>query len=185
MLNAGKRAPARRLWLAGCAALALSACASRAPDPSWTSGRLALRIDATAERPAQSVSAAFELQGDGRQGELKLLSPLGTQLAAARWAPGLALLATGEGERRFDSLDALSREALGEALPLAAWPDWLAGRPWREAAHITRDDGFEQLGWVITTAALADGQLLARRTAAPGVTLRVRLDAKADNPPPR
>ncbi len=161
----------------------LAGCATRAPDSTLTSGRLALRVDASAERPAQNVSAGFELVGDGRQGELKLLSPLGTQLAAARWAPGLALLITGDGERRFDTLDHLSREALGEALPLAAWPDWMAGRPWREAPHSPLADGFEQLGWRITTSALADGQLLARRDAAPAVTLRVRLDPRDPAPP--
>jgi outer membrane lipoprotein LolB len=163
----------------------LAGCATRPPDAAggWTTGRLALRVEASAERPPQSLSAGFELRGDGREGELKLLSPLGTQLAAARWAPALALLVTGDGERRFESLDALSREALGEPLPLAALPDWLAGRPWRDAPHTPRDYGFEQLGWVVTTAALADGQLLARRSAAPVVTLRVRLDPKAESPP--
>jgi outer membrane lipoprotein LolB len=138
-------------------------------------------VDAAPERPAQSLSGGFELRGDGREGELKLLTPLGTQLVSARWGPGLALLVTGEGERRFDSLDTLSREALGEPLPLAALPDWLAGRPWPDAPHTPREGGFEQLGWTVTTSALADGQLLARRSAEPAVTLRVRLD----NPAPR
>jgi len=178
--------PTRRFLLAGLAATLLAGCATRPPDAAggWTTGRLALRVEATADKPAQSLSAGFELRGDSREGELKLLSPLGTQLASARWAPALALLVTGEGERRFGSLEALSREALGEPLPLAALPDWLAGRPWRDAPHTVRDDGFEQLGWIVTTAALADGQVLARRSAAPVVTLRVRLDAPADNPAP-
>jgi outer membrane lipoprotein LolB len=175
--------PTRRGGLAlltAVAALALGACATP-PDPAggWTSGRLALRVDATPERPAQSLSAGFELRGDDREGELRLMSPLGTQLAAARWAPGLALLQTPEGDRRFASLDALSSEALGEPLPLAALPDWLAGRPWRGAAHALLADGFEQLGWVVTTRALAEGQLLARRATVPVVTLRVRLDNAA------
>ncbi len=163
----------------------LAGCATRAPDPAggWTTGRLALRVEASPERGPQSLSAAFELRGDGREGELKLLSPLGTQLAAARWAPALAVLATADGERRFESLDALSREALGEPLPLAALPDWLAGRPWRGAPHAARDDGFEQLGWAVVTAALAEGQVSARRAAAPAVTLRVRLDPRGDTPP--
>jgi outer membrane lipoprotein LolB len=182
---------ARRAWLAasartlggvaaGSLAVVLGGCASRpVPSGEWTSGRLALRVDATESRSAQNVSAGFELRGNDREGELKLLSPLGTQLAAARWASGLAVLSTGDGDRRFDNLEALSAEALGEPLPLSAWPDWLAGRPWRGAPHTRLDDGFEQLGWTVNTAALADGQLLARRAAAPAVTLRVRLD----NPP--
>ncbi len=182
------RPAGRRGFLAGlgaAASLALAGCATRPEDAGgWTSGRLALRVDAAAGRAAQSLSAGFELRGDDRAGELKLLSPLGTQVAAARWAPGLALLLGSDGERRFDSLEALSTEALGEPLPLAALPDWLAGRPWRGAPHLVRDDGFEQLGWAVTTAALAEGQLLARRDAAPAVTLRVRLDAPADNPAP-
>lgn len=159
------------------ALLLLSACATP-PDTvgGWTTGRLALRVDAAPARPAQSLSAGFELRGDDREGELKLLSPLGTLVAAARWAPGLAQLAGPDGERRFDGLDALSREALGEPLPLAALPDWLAGRPWRGAAHTAREGGFDQLGWTVSTAALAEGQLLARRDAPPAVTLRVRLD---------
>ncbi len=182
---------ARRVWLdsaaralgglaTGSLALAVAGCASRRQaDGEWTSGRLALRVDATPSRPVQNVSAGFELRGNDREGELKLLSPLGTQLAAARWGAALAVLITGDGERRFDSLEALSAEALGEPLPLSAWPDWLAGRPWRGAPHTKLDDGFEQLGWTVSTAALAEGQIVARRAAAPAVTLRVRLD----NPP--
>lgn len=81
------------------------------PDAAqgWSSGRLALRIEAGPGRPAQSLAAAFELRGDGREGELRLLSPLGTLLVSARWGPGLALLVTGKGERRYASLDELSR----------------------------------------------------------------------------
>jgi outer membrane lipoprotein LolB len=155
-------------------------CAS-APDAGqgWSTGRLVLRIEAGAGRPAHSLGAAFELRGDGREGELRLLSPLGTLLVSARWRPGLALLITGEGERRYASLDELSREALGEALPLAALPDWLAGRPWGASAHGMRSDGFEQLGWYVDTSARAERQIIARRAAQPVVTLRVRLDNAA------
>jgi outer membrane lipoprotein LolB len=156
---------------------ALAGCAS-APEAAqgWSTGRLSLRIEAGAGRPAQSLAAAFELRGDGREGELRLLSPLGTLLVSARWGPGLALLVTGEGERRYASLDELSREALGEPLPLAALPDWLAARPWRGAAHGTHGDGFEQLGWRVDTSGRAEGRLIAGRAGPPAVTLRVRLD---------
>ncbi len=148
------------------------------PDAAqgWSSGRLALRIEAGPGRPAQSLAAAFELRGDGREGELRLLSPLGTLLVSARWGPGLALLVTGKGERRYASLDELSRQALGESLPLAALPDWLTAQPWRGAVHRTLDDGFEQLGWRVDTSARGEGQLIARRAEQPAVTLRVRLD---------
>lgn len=137
---------------------------------------MSLRVDATPERPAQSVSAAFELRGSAQQGELRLVSPLGTQLVAARWQPGVALLTTPEGEQRFASLEALSRQALGEAVPLAALPDWLAGRPWPDAPHQPSPDGFAQLGWQVQTQRRGEGWISARRAAPPMVELRVRLD---------
>ena len=158
-------------WLAGCAT------PPPAPgEPAWTSGRLAVNVAADAGQAAQSMSAAFELRGDDRSGELRLNSPLGMRIAQARWAPGLAVLDTAEGERRFETLDELSRQALGEALPLAALPDWIAGRPWPAAPHLHRDDGFEQLGWQVVLLRLADGLIEARRPAPPAVIVRLRLD---------
>lgn len=161
------------------AAALLQACATTPPPAGgapWTTGRLSLRADATAQQPAQSLSAAFELRGSGDAGELRLNSPLGTQLVAATWAPGQALLQTPEGERRFDSLEALSRQALGESLPLAALPDWLAARPWPAAAHTLNADGFEQLGWLVVTTRFAEGWVTAQRGTPPAVQLRVKLD---------
>ena len=161
------------------AAVLLVACATPQPQGGvgpWTTGRLSVRVDASGERAAQSLSAGFELQGNGAAGELRLNSPLGTRLVSALWAPGLAVLRTPEGERRFDNLDELSRQALGEALPLAALPDWLAGRPWAGAPHATIDNGFEQLGWQVLLARRAEGFVEARRAAPPVVQLRVRLD---------
>ena len=161
------------------AAAMLGACATP-PVPTdggpVTSGRLSLRVDAAAERPAQGVTAAFELQGDAERGELRLLSPLGGVLAAARWAPGQALLDTPAGRQGFASLDELSLQALGEVLPLAALPDWLVGRPWPGAAYLPVPDGFEQLGWRVDLARRAEGWVLARRAAPPAVVLRIRLD---------
>lgn len=170
--------------LVGGLALAalLAGCATPSPDRSgelWSSGRLLLRVDATPERLAQSLSAAFELRGSGQQGELRLLSPLGTGLAEARWGPGVAELRTAQGEARFDSLDALSRQALGEALPLAALPDWLAGRPWPGAPSQALPGGFEQLGWSLDLTRQQQGWIEARRAAPPAVLLRVRLESPA------
>jgi outer membrane lipoprotein LolB len=167
------RAPAAAL-----AAALLAACATPPPpgEPAWTTGRLSVRVAAQDGRAAQSLSAGFELRGHDGAGELRLNSPLGTRVAQARWAPGLAVLDTGDGERRFDTLDELSRQVLGEAMPLAALPDWIAGRPWPAAPHRPRDDGFEQLGWSVQLARRVDGWIEARREAPPAVQLRVRLD---------
>jgi len=161
------------------ASAALSGCATTLPSADgapWTTGRLSLRADATAQQPAQSLSAAFELRGSGNAGELRLNSPLGTQLVAATWAPGQALLRTPEGERRFSSLEELSRQAIGESLPLAALPDWLAARPWPAAAHTLNAEGFEQLGWLVDITRFAEGWVTAQRGTPPAVLLRVKLD---------
>lgn len=169
-------------WLAALV-LASSGCATVKPPTNgegWTSGRLSVRIEASPERIAQSMSAAFELraQAPGSSGELRLNSPLGTRLATATWAPNLARLITPEGEQRFASLDDLSRQSLGENLPLAALPSWLAGRPWPEAPHQKTAEGFEQLGWQISLARQAEGWIEARRASpAPAVLVRVRLDS--------
>lgn len=169
----------RRAALLGAVAALLAGCATR-PDADatmpWTSGRLSVRVDAVAERPASSVSADFDLRGDSRRGELRLTSPLGSLLAATRWSPDGATLDLGRGETRYADLDSLSRDALGEVLPLRALPDWLAGRPWPDAPSQRNDEGFEQLGWSVTLTGMAEGRLDAVRAEAPRVTVRVRLD---------
>ncbi len=173
--------------LAAWAAALLTGCATPPPDIAGplTAGRLALRVDATPARPAQNLSVAFELRGDAERGEMRLLTPIGTQVAAARWAPGEASLTDGDGTHRFANLDELADAAFGEPLPLGAWPDWLAGRPWAGAPHrvINGGDGgaggFEQLGWRVDTTRLADGLLVASRATPPAVSLRVRLDNPA------
>jgi outer membrane lipoprotein LolB len=162
----------------------LTACATPRPstqpgETPWTSGRLSVRIEAAATQAAQAFSAGFELRGDGDSGELRLISPLGTRLAAARWAPGVAVLQTPQGEQRYATLDDLSRQALGEALPLTALADWVKGQPWPGAAYSVNDTGFEQLGWQVLLAKRAEGLIEARRSAPPGVTVRVRLDNDA------
>ncbi len=164
-----------------CAAAAmLAGCASAPPAADgWTSGRMSVRVEASPERAAQSLSAAFELRGDAERGELRLSTPIGTQIATARWQPGLVLLATADGERRFDSLDALSRVALGEAVPLAALPDWLAGRPWGGAPSVADVQGFQQLGWAVDLGRQAENRIVARRPSPPAVEVRVQLEAAA------
>lgn len=162
----------------------LAACATRPPRPvdaapSWKQGRMALRVDASAASMAKSVSAGFELTGDAHQGELRLTSPLGTLVAEARWQPGSVTLKDSAGTRLFDDLTALSREALGEDVPLAALPDWLDGRPWADmpSEPLPSGLGFSQAGWTVETSQLtSDGRLQARRDAAPAIQLRIQLD---------
>jgi outer membrane lipoprotein LolB len=167
----------RAAWAAVLACL-LVGCATKLPvGADWLSGRLQVKVDATTDAPSRSVASAFELRGDGDEGELRLNSPLGTRIATAIWAPGVARLTTSEGERRYADLDELSREALGEALPLRALPAWLRGRPWPGAESRSTSAGFEQFGWQISLQRFtAEGLLEALRSTPPAVTVRARLE---------
>jgi len=154
----------------------LAACAtppSPAPD---LAGRLAVRIEAHDGAPARSVSTQFELRGDARAGELHLTTPLGNTAAQARWRPGSAELVTNEAIRRFEDLDALAQELIGESLPLAALLEWLRGRPWAGAPHAVAGNGFDQLGWRIDLSRFAEGWVLAGRERAPALGVRARLE---------
>lgn len=177
--RAGLLAPA----LALSCALLVGGCATPPPaDEGWRSGRLALRVDAEGNAPAQALSAVFELRGeaDGRNGDLRLSSPLGARIASARWAPGEAVLTTAEGERRFESLQALSLQALGQPLPLQALAAWVDGQPWPGAAHLPLPApaiGFVQLGWTLDLARRSSGSIEARREQPPpALRLVLRLD---------
>lgn len=145
------------LVLSGCAQVPRAAVA---PD-LWT-GRLALRVES---QQAQSFSAGFELKGNAQTGQLSLYSPLGGTIAQLAWAPGDARLRLDGRERQFDSLDALTKEATGTALPVASIFQWLAGANASTA------------GWQAELGELHNGRLLARRTAPPPVVeMRLVLD---------
>lgn len=194
----------RRSWIlvATAGAALVGGCATPRVDDGLrltAAGRLSVRVEASAAKPSQSLTAAFEWRGDGTRGELTLLSPLGTQLARARWVPGDARLTTSEGELRFEALDDLAEKALGERVPLAAWPDWLAGRPWPAApaapmspsasraassGEQVAGTGFVQLGWAVDLSRHAEGRIEARRSQPPAVTVRIVLDAEAMGPAP-
>lgn len=163
---------------AGAALLlaALAGCATVPPTEQAVSGRLSLQVAAQADQPARGFNASFDLRGTAERGELRLSTPLGPQIASARWSPGEVILVSGQGEQRFASLGALAQEALGEALPLQALPDWLQGRPWPGAASQTGGTGFEQLGWALDLSRRAEGFIIATRAQAPAVSLRIRLE---------
>ena len=166
------------------AALLLTACASVPQDAvplgETLAGRLAVRIEGSNGAAPRSENAAFELQGSPAAGRLNLSTPLGSILAQARWSPDAVVLTTPQGERRFADLDELTREVLGESVPLAALFDWLRGRPWAGApstpATTSNGTGFAQLGWVVDLARFGEGWVVARRDRAPQVTVRARLD---------
>lgn len=155
----------------------LSACATRSPmaalEGDHFSGRLALKVEGD---QAHSMSAAFELDGGPHRGRLSLSTPLGTQVAQARWAPGEVILTGSDGQRVYQDLDALSRDALGESVPLTALFDWLRGRPWAGAPSRETPAGFEQMGWQIDVQRRSEGWIVVTRQS-PTVTLRVKLDA--------
>ena len=170
----------RRTWaLLGVATTVLAGCATHQPTARGRdvlTGRLILQIGASASQPSRQWSAGFELRGSASSGELDLTSPLGTVVAQARWQPGQAELLQGPETTRFEGLAELSRQMLGEAVPLEALFDWLRGRPDPQAPHQLTSSGFVQQGWNIEITGLAEGLFVARRASTPAITLRARLE---------
>lgn len=173
-------ARAAAVWLA--AALVAGCASLREPAPEVISGRLAVRVDAPAGEAPRTLTAGFDLEGDAENGSLSLATPLGTRIAQARWSPGHVVLATPEGETAYPDLDALTRALVGEALPVAAFFDWLRGRPWPGAPSgalaAGEGAGFVQLGWQVLPAGPGSGAIVARRDAAPAVTVRAMIDPR-------
>jgi outer membrane lipoprotein LolB len=191
-LSAGGRA-LRALGLAVCIAL-LSACTTLPqPEPMTNpgqiaSGRMLVHVAASASGPEQRFSANFELRGNSHSGELDLASPLGTVLARAHWSPAEVWLQTpGQPRTQYPDTQTLSRQVVGQDLPLQAFWDWMAARPWPHAPSNVPSDGppgFTQLGWQIDLSQRGKGWLILKQTdREPFVTVRIkRDDASADNP---
>lgn len=81
-----------RVWASIWLLVLLAACATPTPirsvgqapsDKQWQ-GRLSVTVQSD---PPRNMSAGFSLEGDARQGELNLFSPLGTTLATLQWTP--------------------------------------------------------------------------------------------------
>lgn len=161
MRVAGPGMVCRRTALCWLAAL-LAACASpprTVSGQAYWSGRLAVQVDGPAP---QAFSAGFELTGSPVSGELTLSSPLGNTLATVRWSPDMAELQQGSQQLRRSSLDELTTELSGTALPVAALFAWLAGQPATAG------------GWTADLSRQPEGRITARRNApAPSAELRI------------
>jgi len=154
--------------------------APASPEVELLSGRLLVKVESQGSETERSLSATFELRGNADAGSLDLSTPLGTVLAQARWSPGQVVLTTPQGESRFDDIDSLTRELLGETVPVVALFDWLRGRPWPGATSgpmpPASPPGFRQLGWSINLARFDEAWVAAHRETPPVVTLRAKLD---------
>ena len=120
---------------------------------------MSLNVDST---PPQSFSSAFDLRGAPTAGELQLSSPLGNTLATVVWTPQSAELRQGGQVTRRGSLDELTTELSGTAVPVTALFGWLRG--------VQGDVP----GWQADLSRQAEGRVTARRSAPlPTAELRV------------
>ena len=159
-----------RVWASIWLVVLLAACATPASirplaqassEKQWQ-GRLSVTVQSA---PPRNMSAGFSLDGDARQGELNLFSPLGTTLATLRWNPTTTQWVQGSQQRRYDSMAHLTEETTGAALPMDAMFDWLQGK------------ATSSPGWQADLSALNQGTLVAKRVSPePLVVLRIKLD---------
>lgn len=168
----------RRRWLSWAALAAASSatgCASLRPDsslknpdmPLWR-GRLSLRVRAepgAEPAPDQVFNAAFELQGQPAQAELRFFTPLGSTAAVIAWAPGMARLQARGETRLFDDVRQLIQHLLGTDVPVPALFSWLDGQ------------AQDADGWQADLSQQSQGKISARRLfPAPVADLRVILE---------
>jgi outer membrane lipoprotein LolB len=106
----------------------------------------------------------FELEGSEDQGELTLMTPLGSTLGKLHWTTETATLHTGQQHQQSDSLDALLVQVTGAALPVKAIFNWLRGVPSNAP------------GWVADLSGIEQGRITAQRVSPqPRATLRIAL----------
>ncbi len=182
-----------RAWIAAASLACLSACSqfpARAPnafrpvnatDQMALQGQLSIKLQAFQGLEAKGLSLGFFFNGGPQDGQLDLMTPMGSQVARVHWSDTHAWLQTDQGNRQFSSLGELSQEVLGEPLPLAALMHWVQGQaaPNLPPATNILPKSFEQSGWQIDTTDIGIGRINAQRPASAllrGITVRVRLD---------
>lgn len=129
---------------------------------SFWAGRISLQIQSD---PAQAFFAAFELKGQPDNGELTLISPLGSIIGVMRWTATQATLEQGGSTKRFASTDELLTQTTGAAVPVSALFDWLTGK------------NTPTPGWQADLSQQGNGRITAKRTEpSPQADLRIVLD---------
>lgn len=130
-------------------------------------GQLSVKLMAWQDLPAKGVSLGFFFTGHTDEGLLDLMTPLGSLMAQVGWKAEQAWLINQDGRQTFDNLDELSRQTLGEALPLRTLAYWMQGLPDPQQASLAGSEPglFEQAGWLIDTRELAAQRIQAQRPA--------------------
>lgn len=151
--------------MAGCAHKQITTGIESNPNqekPSFWAGRISLQIQSD---PVQAFFAGFELKGRADNGELTLISPLGSTLGVMRWSPGEATLVQGGSIKRFASTEELLAQTTGTAVPVSALFDWLDGK------------NTPSPGWLADLSQQGIGRITAKRIEpAPQADLRIVLD---------
>jgi outer membrane lipoprotein LolB len=137
------------------AAMVAAGCATTAPPPSDRPFDLVGRVAVSFDGRAFSSSVRWE-HGASRE-EAWLLTPLGQTVAhIVSDADGATLTGADRRQYRADSVEALTRQALGWELPLARLTWWIRGEPVPDStpARAERDGRarltlLEQGGWRI------------------------------------
>jgi len=157
-------------FVASCAHSTRDRAHKDAQNPQWI-GRIAVRTqaaDSNAAFPTQSAgqswAASFDLQGSPGQGQLQLLSPLGTVVAQAQWRTEGAIWQADAQTHTAPTLQDLLVSQLKLPLPVDALFAWLDG----QAAQAE--------GWVVDLSQHPNGRIQAQYSGPPTVDIRIILE---------
>jgi outer membrane lipoprotein LolB len=126
---------------------------------------MSIKLAAWEEQAAKGLSLGFFFTGNAEQGQLELISLMGSQLAQIGWQSDGAWLINQDGRHDFTDLDALTQQALGEALPLRTLIYWMQGQPDPSVASQPGSEPglFEQNGWRIDAREQSPKRIQAQR----------------------
>lgn len=155
------------LFLASCASPISTKSQNDARKNYWH-GRLSVRVAADpvgARTQVQSLASEFELEGTPEEGQLTLLTPIGSTAARIDWTAHSARLVAQGKQQSYASIAMLLAELTGADLPVSAFFSWLKGQPEQAA------------GWQIDLSQFALGKMSAKRDLPlPQTEIRVMLE---------